>query len=410
MAWQSFSKRQARTQRAANAMKSRGAVALIVLILMLSLSGIALYSARHANSASTYSADVSERLVSAKQALIEYAVSYPQLYLENSAGPGKFPCPDSNGNGNAGPTCPTLSVGLLPREFTVPTGVVQTLQPDRSVSTEPLWWVVAGPFRNRPAASGAPGHAMILNSHTEPRLRLDSMTDVIGLLIAPGPPLPGQTRGGPSLHVADYLEGENADGDYTFSKAAGNDRVVAVRWRDVMPLVERQVLGVIRDRLQQYKTDHGQFARLARIDTQDGAGDLPCSVCQTSGWMALPRYRVGLESTPEQFCAGVAGGGHAQPVVQLPGWLIRNYWHMNVWVHVADPECASSPSLDGRWVDAVLVASGAPLDKAPSGVSQSRGAMEIAHYLDHLVNTDGDGDYEIMPGGNDTWLPLYPDD
>lgn len=351
---------------------------------------------------------VTHRLMQARSALIEYAVSYPQNYHSSSAGPGKFPCPDTNGNGNSGPRCAALAMGLLPRDFATSLGAVQELQHDTSTATEPLWWVVAGPYRNRPAPSGSPSHAMVLNSDTVPVLTLDGVADVIGLVIAPGPPLAGQARLPGTVRVEDYLEGENADGDTAFSRAAGNDRIVAIRWRDVMPLVERQAVAAVRASVRGYYLAHGRFPHLGRLGALDSAGDLPCSACHMQGWVSVPRYRAAAGAATMQTCVDALGGAVEQPVVDLPAWLVRNFWHTRVWLHLAGDDCGAAPRVDGRAVSGVFVGVGPPLEMPPSGVRQTRAVPALEHYLDHPVNTDGDHLYTRYPGGNDTWVLLSP--
>lgn len=386
-------------------MREGGGVLLVLLVLLLSVALVASLGLTGGHPPSQHASAVSAQLAQARDALIEYAVSYPQNYHVNAAGPGKFPCPDTNGDGNSGPRCPQLAIGLLPDDFVTATGTVQELQLERNLATEPLWWVVAGAFRNRPAPSGSPSHSMILNANTDPLLRLDGFTDVIGLLIAPGPPLAGQVRGG-ELRVQDYLEGENADGDQHFSRTAGNDRVVVIRREDVIPLVERQVLSVMRDTLLQYRDLNGRFPDLAPLDAMDASGDLACRVCQASGWLAVPRYRGSADWAGDQFCTDETGTESRQPIVDMPGWLVRNFWHTGVWLHLYKPVCAQQPTLDGLSVEGLLAAAGSALQSPPSGQDQNRNPAELVDLLDHAVNTDGDGDYLRAAGGNDIWLSI----
>ncbi|MEM7376750.1 MAG: hypothetical protein AAF460_04510 [Pseudomonadota bacterium] len=384
-------------------MRCRGGVAVLVLALLglLSLASLVAWQGRPQ---AVHDDGVTQRLMQARSALIEYAVSYPQNYHSASSGPGKFPCPDSNGDGNSGPRCPALAVGLLPRDFATSLGAIQELQRETSTATEPLWWVVAAAHRNRPAPSGSPSHAMVLNSDTVPLLTLDYRDDVIGLVIAPGPALAGQTRASGTLRLEDYLEGENADGDADFSRSAGNDRVVAIRWHDVMPLVERQAVAAVRAAVLRYHGDHGRFPYLGKLDALDSAGDLPCSNCQVRGWVAVQRYRAGAGAVSHQHCADALGAAALQPAVDMPAWVVRNFWHTRVWLHLADAGCGAPPQVDGQAVHAVFVGVGPPLDDPPSGVRQSRSVVALEHYLDHTANTDGDHRYTRLTGGNDTWL------
>ncbi len=386
---------------------SRGSAMPLLLLLMLSVVPMAILLWPAISGSQGYRDQVGARLQLARTALIEYAVTYPQNYNDNSAGPGKFPCPDSNGNGSPGPQCPALAIGLLPLGFATAAGAEQNLLNDPAVTTEPLIWVVSGPFRNRPAPSGSPTHAMVLNSASEPGLQLDEIHDAIGLLIAPGPPLAGQVRGA-GFQLSDYLEGVNADGDAVFSRTAGNDRVVAIRLADVMPLVERQVLASVRAALVRYESEHGRFPWLAAPTSLDTLGDTHCEVLRAAGWVSTTRYRSGDSAVVVESCEA-DGVASEQAPLALPAWLVRNFWHTRMWLHLTQPEDTAMPSLNGETVRAVLATAGAVLDPAPSGVSQHVPAQHISDLLDHSENTDGDADYQRVPGGNDQWLTVLAD-
>ncbi len=386
-------------------MTERGGVVLLMLLVMLMASSLSTmkWSDRDAEAADAQR--LSDQLMQARRSLIEYAVTYPQNYALNSSGPGRFPCPDSNGNGDPGPLCPRVSVGLLPRGFATSSGIEQRLLPGDSIVSEPLVWVVAGPFRNRPAPSGSPTHAMVLNSSTLSALRLDGRDDIIGLVIAPGPPLAGQIRG-EAFDVVDYLEGENADGDSDFSRSAGNDQVLPILWKDVLPLVERQVLAAARSAMRNYAFDHGQFPGIGPVGSLTPAGDVPCDQETVSGWLAVERYRAGLAVPTSVACIDAQGVGVDQPALDLPGWLVRNFWHTRLWVHKPSNGDSNMPSLDGRNVSVVLASAGPVLLQAPSGAVQATDAQSVADLLDHEVNTNGDAHYRRLPGGNDQWLVL----
>lgn len=187
-------------------------------------------------------------LALARVALEGYAATYPDRYA-GAQGPGRLPCPDTDGDGSPNPPCGAGSdsqpaIGLLPDEFL-------GLGPLRDASGARLWYAVAPAFRNNPAR-------VPLNSDTPGTLAVDALTDVVAVVIAPGAVIGDETRPGavPDFRtvIASYLEGTNADGDSTFSAAAGNDTIEAVTRRALMAGVERRVLGEVQAIMARYGT------------------------------------------------------------------------------------------------------------------------------------------------------------
>ena len=201
-----------------------------------------------------------QALSRAKQALLAYALTYPEAVNPEYA-PGYLPCPDRDrdGSANDGPCAFTSgsTIGRLP---------FQTLKIPEPIdaSGAALWYVLADNFRHNPKL--AP-----LNSETPADLRLDGASEEIAaLIIAPGPPLADQRRDPNdkiiASEIAHYLELDNHDLDLNFisrAPAAGfNDTVLAITRQELMRMVEGRVLGELARALSEYKQSHGAWPAL----------------------------------------------------------------------------------------------------------------------------------------------------
>ena len=191
----------------------------------------------------------------AKNALIAYAVNYPEVSGNPNGAPGTLPCPDINNNGSAGANCsfPATAIGRFP---------YATLETHRArdYSGEELWYIVADNFRTPQVAA--------INSDTAGNLNVDGTNDIVAVLIAPGPALAGQTRASAAnqLDDANYLEGDNANADVNFvSRAAGqfNDTVVIITRQELMQAVEKRVLGEVSQSLAAHQTSNAAYPWLS---------------------------------------------------------------------------------------------------------------------------------------------------
>lgn len=208
-------------------------------------------------------------LAQAKQALIGYAAQYPGR-------PGALPCPDNDNNGwaddqqvpNTDCNQADERVGRLPWK---------TLGlPDlRDSAGERLWYALSDSLRDKGVVnSNSEGQLSVRNGLT------DAITDskVVALIIAPGAPLSGQTRGLANENTAAmYLEWRNSDAQSVDPQnvdfvqphptakyprgsclaAAGqeiecNDRLLLVTHQDLFSVVESMVASKIERGIKPY--------------------------------------------------------------------------------------------------------------------------------------------------------------
>ena len=180
-----------------------------------------------------------QALARAKEALIAYALTYRDAHADEVF--GYLPCPDANGDGsgdagNCGAAAETV-VGLFPYKQV---GLADL----RDGSGACLWYAVSASFK-APLTKPTP-----MNWDTQGTIRIqdtngnllaspdDKYGGVAAVIIAPGPPLPGQNRSanGASLcdakpiEYASYLDGVPAGGGpnipYSFPSSANPVTVV----------------------------------------------------------------------------------------------------------------------------------------------------------------------------------------
>lgn len=230
----------------------RGAAALILLMIMVIgvmtvfLKGISSRNLLLKQNATTILA-----LAKAKEALISYAVTYADNYPPNGAGPGHLMGPDTNNDGFPESPCAANAIGRLPRSVTLPSGSLFALSDQDSGIDQQFWYALSNAYRDNPTG--------VVNSATLGSLSLDGQGDVVAVIIAPGPPLSTQNR--PSNNALNYLEAGNIAGPAFVTSAAGNfnDRVMAIRSSEIMPMITVRVAEEIKKHLDAYHLANGIY-------------------------------------------------------------------------------------------------------------------------------------------------------
>ncbi len=235
----------------------RGVALWMLLILVAMAGGYAFYRSANSQFNKTgQEAKIAAVLVRAKEALLARAVT-------DDNRPGSLPCPDlvtnSQGLNNipgdgkadmfAMTQCPSY-VGWLP-------WVTLDLPELTDDAGTRLWYVLSPALKDDDSAHP-------INSDTAMVLEVDGSSDIAALIIAPRAPLGSQTR--PSNNPADYLDGENGNGnDHKY--VAGprsdnfNDIVLVITRQELMAAVEKRVANEVNSCLNQHaassaNTDH----------------------------------------------------------------------------------------------------------------------------------------------------------
>lgn len=290
-----------------------GVSLLLFLFIVLSLSATLFITSLSSDTANlALDRRTEEALAAAKEALIGRAA-------RDDNRPGSLPCPDTNGDGIAesfvGNNCPAY-IGRFPYK-TLKTGEL------RDASGELLWYVLSPSLRDHSSASP-------INPNTPVTLTLDTIPPIpyiAAIIIAPGPPLPGQ-NGRPSNQISDYLDGSNADGNTNYvsgpATAAFNDKSIALLKSELFSTVSRRALGEIRGPDDQAPFFPNKGLRAYGVpfpwadNDSDGAADpntltgkLPYndlaldSWLNDNGWSALVNYTL-LSANSAQISIGSA--------------------------------------------------------------------------------------------------------
>jgi hypothetical protein len=250
---------------------------LIFMLLLVAAASYALITKLNA-SRKPYVRDLvtNQALAEAKQALISYAVTYPEEH-NNDFGPGYLPCPDRNKDGEADGACAIAG----PTNFTIGRFPWKTLKTNdlKDSSGERFWYVLSENYRNNPKLEP-------LNSETQGQLSIDidadgdidaaDINDVVAIIIAPQEAINNQTRDASetdiALEIANFLEDENNnfDNDFVVSKwdivneqYTINDRLVYITRSELMEQVEKRILGDAKQILSNYFATYNAYPWLS---------------------------------------------------------------------------------------------------------------------------------------------------
>ena len=364
---------------------NRGAVLIVLLVALLAGSGLWLLEVAQANRQwQRHREATAESLGFAKEALIAYAVSYADNYGHNvRGGAGRLPCPSGRKNSSPGLSCGEGRIGYLPAVWSRGSKRIDIDHVEKFLDQD-LWYSVTPTHRYNPSFNR-------LNSDSiTDLLSVDQIDDVVAVIIAPGPPLPGQDRLRDNASVADYLEGENADLDLQFTTAdsvghqsirasdtnSSNDQLIWIRQSELMPLMEKRVLGYVKQWLNEYYLEYDYYPYAAPFEDLNGN----CQVGLTSG--RLPMGQGSCTELPlGEFVSESVEKSRPLSDIWFSGSLWQDLIHYQV-----DPACTAGGSIaecensngngtlvvDGERVKVLLVNAGAAIESTRLGRLQSR--------------------------------------
>jgi hypothetical protein len=233
--------------RAATRRNQSGIALLMILAILIAAGSYAFYRSSNIGQGRTQqTTKLAATLAKAKEALIARAVT-------DSNRPGSLPCPDlitndaglNNypGDGKSDmftlTQCPSY-IGWLP-------WVTIDLPESTDDTGTRLWYALDPSLRDDDSAYP-------INSDTAMALRIDGGGEIAAIIIAPGAALAGQNR--PSNNPADYLEGDNANGDFNYvsgpASPALNDFVTIITRQELMAAVEKRVASEVKVCLEQH--------------------------------------------------------------------------------------------------------------------------------------------------------------
>lgn len=326
-----------------------------------------------------------ESLLAAKQALIAYAVNYADNYGHNTrGGTGRLPCPALLRHSTPARSCGINAIGFLPTVWMRNSRLMEIDYLERFLGQN-IWYAVSADHRFNPAFNP-------LNSYRGSQLlTVDSMQDVVAVLVAPGQPIGAQNRNASSVLpaasvISEFLEGENADIDSEYTVSGQNDIVVAIRRAELLPLMERRVLGHVKEWLLEYKKTHGFYPYAA---SADGGGE--CVPGSARGMLPSEAGTCGEVAFSDEHYSNIPQGRSLRKT-----WFHRYDWPGLVY-YIVDKTCLpdrgvtdcdgiNDPNreltVDGQEVEVILVSVGPPIKTIPAAGMQVRGTGDLVNYLD----------------------------
>lgn len=353
--------------------KQSGAVLLIMLvILIVGGTAILLNALNSATPRLAREKATADALAIAKEALIAYAIN-----SENAGGanarPGNFPCPDRDAPGTASygdaePSCSLgggTTIGRLPWKTL---GIKELTD----ANNEPLWYVLSTNFRKvAPSTS-------IINSDTLGTLQVydrDGTTlltpagnEAVAIVFAPGSVISSQIRNtnADKILASNYLDSANSrdnslnSGPFIAADNAAtfNDRLIFIKTRDFMPVIEKRVAKALQTTLTNYKANNGYYPYPATFSSckDDTSCDSNSAVC---------RGRFPQTAQPVNW--GVSGSP-TLPSTGGSAWFTDNQWYRVIYYSAGSSSLATTPAgcstmltVAGNNIAALLFMPGSPI-------------------------------------------------
>lgn len=306
--------------------RQHGAALLIFLVILVVgiaawlVSSFTTTALENARRKTTFDA-----LTQARDALIGRAVNDNNI-------PGSLPCPDTNDDGSAellsGNNCPSY-IGRLPWK---------TLGlPDlRDGSGEELWYALSPAFRDdnsaSPINSNTKGTLVVYNSDGVSQ-QTQAGYNAVAVIFSPGSAIGSQIRSTVAQQndPANYLDIANGYNGYTASgpfiagakSATFNDQLLFITTKDLIPLVELRVAGVVKGALTNYYNINNYYPWADNIAS---ATDYNANAGLNRGWLpndASTNPGWPYPSTPNW------------PAGNPPQWFFDNQWYTLIYYSVA---------------------------------------------------------------------------
>lgn len=239
---------------------------MIAMLLLVFMAGTSMFFVAMSDRSGDVKmmVDYNREMVLAKEALITFAANYPDLYPGISDnGPGRFPCPDDNLDGQPEISCnggteltyrlpvyantPNSGPFYFSRQF-----IEASQDTDPDIEYSQFWYALSSGY----ATDESP-----LNSSVNAQLQLDDASEYVALIIAPGSPLIEQNRSTENArnNRSNYLEEPNDSTDTgifsNYAETQGdeiNDRVVGITRSELMTRVAMKVAIEIKQALDNH--------------------------------------------------------------------------------------------------------------------------------------------------------------
>ena len=390
------------SHRRGRLLPQHGAALLLMLAIMVLGMAVLWISALSASALKTAKQEITNSaLAQAKEALIAYAVSSENVNGgATPARPGNFPCPDTDapgtaGYGDANELCASGAIGRLPWKTL---GLPELLDE----AGEPLWYAQSGNFRKT---------VTVINSDSKGTLQVydrDGSTlltpagsEAVAVVFSAGVIVGNQQRNSTAdkTSASNYLDSANGRNNATingpFIAAANsdsfNDRLLVIRTRDFMPVIEKRIAQELKIILENYRADNGVYPYPAPFSTCKSL-----STCTSNA--NLCRGRLPFTALPVDW-----GGSYALPsAAGGSSWFSTNLWYRVIYYSAGSNRLASSPpgcnaalNISGNSTAALFFMPGTPL----GSVVRTYANNNLSWYLDDAENQNMDDNY-VTPTSN----------
>lgn len=371
------------------AMLLLGVVSMAVLLSSLSSS----------NAATQQAIKTRLALKEAKEAVLGYILlDAPETTLK----PGRIPCPDRDSDNdsdladNSGNNCGGSYLNRLP-------GKNLRIGELHDSGNEKLWYAISPGFRD--------GSLDAVNSLTPTMLTIDGQGEYVAVLLAPGAPLPGQTRNTFATRSA-YLEEENASGTVNLvtlrqrqedeseeqAKTKFNDRVLGISKKEWEDTLLRRVSAEILKAIDNNKA--GVYLPSATPLENAGA---PLTVAQSP-----PNPWLGVEGTLRGLLPARKLWPPKSETDEWPRhqpWQSKNEWHQLFYYVIAPAFRSGGSATCATPADCLTLRHGATQTTNIKGLvvyvgpplaGQIRPNNDLKHYLEGDENLDPDNVFEVL--------------
>ncbi len=227
--------------------KQKGAVLILMFVTIVMVAMTVVLSALNKRDPRIKaSIELQQELQAVKQTLLAYSLNYGADF---GLGPGRLPCPDVSNTG--APTCNSVNLRRLPQTVTLSSGTPVAINNTYAGIDEQFWYAVTPAFKSNSTS---------LNTRSVGAFTVNSVAGYAAVIIAPGPPLSGQSRPH-NTQVTRYLEGSNAVGTAFVDAGADtdtlNDRVFGITAKEVMSMATIRVAQAIKTVLDTHHPNNG---------------------------------------------------------------------------------------------------------------------------------------------------------
>lgn len=362
----------------------------LMLMVVIAFSAVLVASLLGSNFEIQRQQKTLEALAQAKQALIAWSAMQGDTGTDSFRRPGTLPCPDTNffggaNSGNAAESCSSSDGTLIGR---VPW---KSLGTDRlrDATGETLWYVISDKFRNPNPSSAAINSdstgSLLLYAADGSTLVTPTGEELAAVIIAPGPPLPGQDRAALPNASSSFLESingknnANASGPFVMGPATDgdgnvivNDIVVGITAHELIFAAEQRALKEAQNALAAFAAANGHFPNPALSNDANCMSPI-----------------VNVAASPIPYCAsnGTTCFGRLPEDVLAPhvaAWFLQNAWGRTMTYAIKDSDagCTEPLYVDGSSKSYVLIAPGT----ARNG--QNRPSTSLVDYLEDSDNAD----------------------